>query len=61
MSASLLVDDQKYSFLKNELDLQEENSGVFDGAWFGNGDVSLAREGAILGLTLYILSLFFFF
>ncbi|CAD5216412.1 unnamed protein product [Bursaphelenchus okinawaensis] len=37
--ASLLIQDPKYSFLK-ELGLQEENSGVFDGKWKkGNGRV----------------------
>jgi hypothetical protein len=30
--------------LKDELDLNEENNGVFDGTWFGNGDVSLSGE-----------------
>jgi L-ribulose-5-phosphate 3-epimerase UlaE len=44
MSASPLINDPKYSFLKDELDLEEENNGVFDGIWFGNGNVSLARE-----------------
>jgi hypothetical protein len=41
MSTSPLISDPKYSFLKEELGLQEENNGVFDGTWFGNGDVSL--------------------
>lgn len=40
MSTSALINDPKYSFLKEELGLQEENSGVFDGTWFGSGDVS---------------------
>ncbi|PSN46694.1 Aldehyde dehydrogenase family 7 member A1 [Blattella germanica] len=39
MSTSSLINDPKYSFLKNELGLQDENKGVFDGAWFGNGEV----------------------
>lgn len=44
MSVSPLINDPKYSFLRNELDLKEENNGVFDGTWFGNGDVSIPGE-----------------
>lgn len=36
---SYLVDDPKYSFLK-ELGLKAENPGVFDGKWGGSGEVS---------------------
>jgi len=35
--SSLLIDDPKYSFLKN-LGLSAENKGVFDGSWGGNGE-----------------------
>jgi hypothetical protein len=45
MSVSPLINDPKYSFLKDELDLKEVNNGVFDGTWFGNGEVSLTGEG----------------
>ena len=42
MSSSYLINDPKYSFLK-ELGLQEKNNGVFarHGQWFGKGEVSL--------------------
>lgn len=39
-SASYLIQDPKYSFLK-ELGLQEKNVGVFNGKWEANGQVSL--------------------
>ncbi|KAJ9596927.1 hypothetical protein L9F63_012052, partial [Diploptera punctata] len=39
MSSSMLINDPKYSFLKNELGLEEENKGVYNGSWFGNGQV----------------------
>ncbi|XP_069670596.1 putative aldehyde dehydrogenase family 7 member A1 homolog isoform X1 [Periplaneta americana] len=39
MSASLLISNAKYSFLRDELGLQEENCGVFDGSWSSNGNV----------------------
>lgn len=35
---STLISNPKYSFLK-ELDLIEENSGVFDGEWKASGNV----------------------
>lgn len=44
MSALPLINDQKYAFLKDELALKEENSGVFDGTWSANGDVSLQQN-----------------
>lgn len=37
-SANFLVNDPKYSFLK-DLGLQEHNPGVFDGSWKGSGKV----------------------
>ena len=53
MSALPLINDPKYAFLKDELDLKEENIGVFDGTWFASGDVSFAvKEEVILKLTL---------
>lgn len=38
-SSSFLINDNKYSFLK-ELGLKEENVGVYDGKWDANGSVS---------------------
>jgi len=38
MSSGLLLNEPKYEFLK-ELGLQEENKGVYDGAWKGSGEV----------------------
>lgn len=40
MSSTYLIDDPKYSFLK-ELGLERENFGVFSnhGRWFGDGEV----------------------
>ncbi|EEC11990.1 aldehyde dehydrogenase, putative [Ixodes scapularis] len=37
-STGFLVDDPKYSFLK-ELDISSRNLGVYDGKWGGTGDV----------------------
>lgn len=42
-SSSFLINDSKYSFLK-ELGLSEENAGVYDGKWDANGNVSLNME-----------------
>lgn len=39
-SSSFLINDSKYSFLK-ELGLNEENVGVYDGQWDANGNVSI--------------------
>ena len=36
---SMLVSEPKYSFLK-ELGIGEVNDGVYDGKWFGSGEVS---------------------
>ena len=40
MSSTYLIDDPKYSFLK-ELGLERQNFGVFSnhGRWFGDGEV----------------------
>lgn len=38
-SSSFLINDPKYGFLK-ELGLSEKNSGVYDGAWKGSGEVT---------------------
>ena len=35
----MLVNESKYSFLK-ELGIGEVNDGVYDGKWFGSGEVS---------------------
>lgn len=37
--ASYLIQDAKYSFLK-DLGLSEQNNGVFNGKWFANGQVT---------------------
>jgi aldehyde dehydrogenase family 7 protein A1 len=37
-TSSFLVNDPKYSFLK-ELGLEEKNNGVYDGTWHGKGEV----------------------
>lgn len=36
-SSSYLIDDPKYSFLKNDLNLSRINAGVYCGKWFGSG------------------------
>lgn len=38
--SSLLIEDPKYSFLKT-LGLENKNCGVYNGKWFGNGEVRL--------------------
>lgn len=38
MSSSYLIDDPKYSFLK-DLGLERTNYGVYDGEWKGKGPV----------------------
>lgn len=35
--SSFLINEPRYAFLK-ELGLAENNSGVFNGKWFGNGE-----------------------
>lgn len=36
-NSGYLVDDPKYSFLKNDLKLDRVNAGAYNGKWFGNG------------------------
>lgn len=36
-SSGYLVDDPKYSFLKNDLKLDRVNAGAYNGKWFGSG------------------------
>lgn len=36
--SSYLIDDPKYAFLK-DLGLEKSNKGVYNGKWFGNGEV----------------------
>jgi hypothetical protein len=55
MSALPLINDPKYAFLKDELNLKEENDGVFDGTWFANGDVSFATEEGVILKTVCML------
>ena len=43
----MLVSEPKYAFLK-ELGLGEVNDGVYDGKWFGSGEVSRASAIALL-------------
>ena len=40
MSSSLLIESEKYGFLK-ELGLETDNPGVFDGHWVASGKVEL--------------------
>lgn len=42
-NASFLIEDPKYSFLK-ELGLKEKNVGVFNGKWEANGQVRKKLE-----------------
>jgi len=41
--SSLLITQPQYSWLK-ELGLHEDNAGVYNGAWGGQGEVRGARE-----------------
>lgn len=41
-SSTFLINNSKYAFLK-ELGLDEENAGVYDGQWGGNGDVCITQ------------------
>lgn len=36
-SSDYLVDDPKYSFLKEDLKLDRINAGAYNGKWFGSG------------------------
>lgn len=36
--ASMLINNPKYTFLQ-DLDIQPQNLGSFDGSWFANGEV----------------------
>jgi len=38
-SSKYLISNSNYKPFLSELGLQEENLGVFDGQWFGNGEV----------------------
>ena len=38
-SGKFLVEEEKYAFLK-ELGLDKVNDGVYNGKWFGSGEVS---------------------
>jgi len=40
MSSKFLIDEPKYSFLK-ELGLDKVNTGVFDGKWSASGKVDI--------------------
>jgi hypothetical protein len=40
MSSGYLISDPKYAFLK-DLQLSEINDGVYNGRWFGDGEVCL--------------------
>ena len=55
MASSYLISDPKYAFLK-DLQLSETNLGVFNGRWFGDGEVERA-----LNLILRVNFLFFLF
>lgn len=47
-SSSLLISNPKYSFLKNDLGLEEVNPGVYDGQWKGSGQVSRVKFRLII-------------
>lgn len=36
-STGYLIDNPKYSFLKDDLKLERVNPGVYNGKWYGNG------------------------
>ncbi len=38
-SSKYLISNSAYKPFLNELGLEEENFGVFDGKWFANGEV----------------------
>lgn len=38
-SSAYLIDDPRYLFLKNDLQLERKNDGVYNGKWFGSGPV----------------------
>lgn len=42
MSSQYLIDDSKYSFLK-DLGLERVNNGVYNGKWGGSGPVSIIK------------------
>ncbi len=39
MSSKYLISNPVYKPFLNQLGLEEENLGVFDGKWFANGEV----------------------
>ena len=41
VSSKYLISNPRYKPFLNELGLEEENLGVFDGSWFANGEVRL--------------------
>ena len=49
-SSKYLISNSAYKPFLSELGLQEENLGVFDGKWFGNGEV---RFFLLLKLIFY--------
>lgn len=54
-SSSFLINNPKYTFLK-ELGLEENNKGVFNGKWFGNGEVrSIGSVGVVRRVLLVML------
>lgn len=38
-SSKYLISNSSYKTFLSQLDLEEENLGVFDGQWFANGEV----------------------
>ena len=46
MASSLLIENEKYSFLK-DLGLERENSGVFYGQWQTGGDRKVGVDVAV--------------
>ena len=59
-SMSSLLSPSTHKSLLTELDLQEENLGVFDGQWFANGEVSSLSLSLSLSHCSLFSSLVFF-
>lgn len=52
-SGGYLVDDPKYSFLKDQLKLERVNNGVYNGKWGGSGP-AVKSIGKMLNLTQFV-------
>ena len=52
-ASSLLISDPAYAWLKKDLGLQEDNAGVFDGSWHGQGKVCSERHFTQLKFVVF--------